>query len=48
MSKKECKQLCGNCTQQCSSYKPEPKPDRKGTVFIGKDRKITGWRFEGE
>jgi hypothetical protein len=28
--------------------KPEPKPDRKGTVFIGPDRKITGWRFKGE
>lgn len=27
---------------------PEPKQDRKGTVYIGKDRKITGWVFDDE
>jgi len=26
----------------------ELAPDKKGTVFIGPDRKITGWRFEGD
>ncbi len=26
----------------------EEEEDKKGTVFIGPDRKITGWRFEGD
>ena len=34
---------------ECSViFRRNEQPDRKGTVFIGPDRKITGWRFEGE